>query len=717
MKKLVSMFLAAALIMLTALTLTGCDKDSVTVTSELKISPSFRGSRLVTVKYPLSADIDAIKDKIIADDPTVDLERVTFTYKGVEEDGYYFELQFIFSDKEEYEQEVTDVIGRFATSFLSRKDTVLTKGTRMTENFDTADLIAWIVRANDSDSSTKGIGFDYSANTVTVGDETYSTGSTIDINNVQGSTVNAIALYTTNDKDGHFSRTFEFSVPNQDYIAAKDDIESYFRANTAEAAKYSGWTADGTSMLYRVIYEDMTLRALAEYTSMLLDTDNVSIFYGDRDNNSTPLSEGLAYEENLDTFSFIGPDKGAPTLRYSYSLPTSTNHGDGAIFTDGKWVTAGAWEEGVYKAEFGTGSVQLKIPDGIQYSVSGIDFTLESLGDERFRRTTSFLYPKKDGSKAMDYAAAFFTGKGANATTGEDGDNLVCSVICEGTTTELTSELVRLFGSGNFVAYRKNSSALSLTTKSTFTDYINISTILNPANASKPIRYFFSSSGAEQIVSVSVDGSETAYTSKEESYLTLDGGTATVEYYGSIPITSHIVIYVVVGLILLGITIFIAYALLHFRKPGLNAGAQKIMDAVGIGADDVDDGALALSQTTTFSIAELGALSRNKRYVDEINKDIEDRIEQDRLTERKKEIRRKELEEMERKVYGAEEKPSLEDVPELNIDALRIPAEEADEEPAEQPEPAPEKTAKQPEAAPADPFSLLDETEDEDDDL
>lgn len=711
MKKLIFLILIAALIALTALTLTGCGNDPASVSSVMEIDDAFCGSRVITVKYPLSADIDAIKDTIIADDPSVSTEGVTFLYKGVEEDGYYFELTFEFNDKADYEREVSAMIGRTASSFLSRKDTVLTNGTRMAENFDTSDLIAWILRTTASDSATGGIEFRYDTNTVTIGTDTFTTGSTVKISEVEGSTVNSVSIRTSNDKEGNFDRTFVFSVPNSTYVASKDAFEQYFLQNTAPAAKYYGWTAEGTNMIYTVIYESLSLRSLTQYTAMLLDTDNVSIFYGDRDNASTPLSEGLAFEESLDTFSFIGPDKGAPTLQYSYSLPTSTIHGDGAVFEDGRWVNTGKWEDGVYKAELSSGSVQLRIPDGIQYAISGIDFSLESLGGERFRRTTSFLYPKTDGSAGMDYAVSFFTAKNAQTVTSEDENNYICSVICEGTTSELTNELVRLFGSGNFTAYRKSSSAFSLATKTTFTDYINLSSILNSSNADRPMRYFVSASGGETVVSVSIDGSEKAYSSPEKTYLSLTGGVGTVEYYGSIPITSHIVIYVLFGLLLLGVTIALAYLMMRRRKPRLSLGAQKIVDEAGLSDDD--DAIPSLSQTTTFSIAELGALSRNKRYVEEIDRDVEQRMKADRLTARKKEIRQKELEEMERKVYGSDDKSPLDDVPELNIAALRIPAE------SPEPEESPEEhtgTSEKPEHT-ADPFSLLDDEPQEDEDV
>ena len=334
-----------------------------------------------------------------------------------------------------------------------------------------------------------------------------------------------------------------------------------------------------------------------------------------------------------------------------------------------------------------------------------------------------------------DYAVSFFTAHGAQAGASEDDDHLICSVVCEGTASELTKELTKLFGSGNYMAYRKNSGAFSLSTKTTFTDYVDLSAVLNASNAKQPIRYYISASGAENIVSVIIDGSEKAYSSAKESCLELSGGVGTVEYYGSIPITSHIVIYVIFGLLLLGATVFGAYRMLTTRRGSLVPGAKRTAGEAG--ADEDDETLAALTQTTTFSIAELGALSRNKRYVDEINKDIEERIESDRLDRRKREIRRRELEEMERKVYGTDESPALEDVPELDISALKLPDEHPaeapaasedvpeldisvlklpDEQPAEAPA-LPEKPAVQPSEPPVNPFSLLDDPPEEEEDV
>lgn len=670
MKRLLSIVSVVLLCLVMCMGLSACEQPAVTVTSETDINSSFAGSRTVGIVYPLSANIDVLRDKLVENSPAADIDGADFTYAGVEENGYRFELRLTFPNKTKYEEIVSALIGRSADVFLSQKNTTLTKGIRMAEDFDVSELISWVERDTDSEKETRNLRFDYPGCTVKIANQDYQTGSTVSINDCKGSPLNSISVKTSNDKEGSFDRTFTFTVPNETYNHDKQAIEQYFLANTSPDAKYSGWSSEGANMVYTVIYEGLDLDKLTEFTSMLLDTDSVEVFYGDKDNASTPLSEGKAFEESLDTFSFIGPDEGYPAFEYSYSLPTSTTHGDGSVFENGRWVSSGVWEEGVYKMSADTGAVKVRIPDGVQYSINGINFYLTSLGVSRFRRTTEFLYSKTDGYDGMKYASDYFASKGAVSETGENDDDLYCRVICEGSADEITPQLVNLFGSGNFMAYRRNEGILALTVKTELLDNVNLGYMLNAGNANRPMTYYVSSDGGENIVSISVDGSETAYAEHSASSLPIQNGVASVEYRGNIPIVSNIIIYLLIGVSLLGLTAVICVMLVRpkrRRRPApdpLNNPEAYLDTSTGVqpkGFDDEmpqddpensDEDTPSLAQTTTFSIFELNALSRNKKYVDEINKDIEERIQQDNLENRKNDIRAKQLEDLSRKVYG-----------------------------------------------------------------
>ena len=701
MKRLLSIVSVVLLCLVMCMGLSACEQPAVTVTSETDINSSFAGSRTVGIVYPLSANIDVLRDKLVENSPAADIDGADFTYAGVEENGYRFELRLTFPNKTKYEEIVSALIGRSADVFLSQKNTTLTKGIRMAEDFDVSELISWVERDTDSEKETRNLRFDYPGCTVKIANQDYQTGSTVSINDCKGSPLNSISVKTSNDKEGSFDRTFTFTVPNETYNHDKQAIEQYFLANTSPDAKYSGWSSEGANMVYTVIYEGLDLDKLTEFTSMLLDTDSVEVFYGDKDNASTPLSEGKAFEESLDTFSFIGPDEGYPAFEYSYSLPTSTTHGDGSVFENGRWVSSGVWEEGVYKMSADTGAVKVRIPDGVQYSINGINFYLTSLGDSRFRRTTEFLYSKTDGYDGMKYASDYFASKGAVNETGENDDDLYCRVICEGSADEITPQLVNLFGSGNFMAYRRNEGILALTVKTELLDNVNLGYMLNAGNANRPMTYYVSSDGGENIVSISVDGSETAYAEHSASSLPIQNGVASVEYRGNIPIVSNIVIYLLIGISLLGLTAVICVMLVRpkrRRRPApdpLNNPEAYLDTSTGVqpkGFDDEmpqddpensDEDTPSLAQTTTFSIFELNALSRNKKYVDEINKDIEERIQQDNLENRKNDIRAKQLEDLSRKVYGTSDPdaaPETEPAAQESQDPQTVPAPEVQPE-------------------------------------
>ena len=697
MRKLTALTIALIIILL-SFSLAGCDKSFVRVDSALNITNDFSGSRNITVVFPLDAKIDELKDAILEENPCDDIKGASFEYMGIEEDGYYFSLNLSFASKKEYLEEINALIAREADVFLSKVNSPLTKGVRMSEDFDVADIISWIVRLSKSDPSASKLEFKYTNNAVSINNEVFTSGSTIDIDSRKGFCVNSITVETTNFKDKKYGRSFTFSFPNETYQSNKDDIEAYFLSNTSSSCSYYGWSSKGQNTEYSVIYENITLNELEEFTSMLLDTQNTEIFYGDRDNSSTPLSEGLTFDEKFDTYSFIGSDAPSPKLSYKYALPTKTIHGDGSLKIDGNYSTFGYWEDGVYIMNTDASAVSLRIPDGIQYSINGINFTTESLPQKRFKRTTQFLYSKTDGYDGLKYAMNFFKTKGANAEESEDDSNLLLSVTCEGTVNEINEKLIRLFGSGNYLTYDERQSALSLSSKTKFIDYINLGYMLNSTNSNRPMTYTVFSSSEENITSLSNDA-QVMYTKSNAEKLKVDieKGNATVEYNGNVPIVSHIIIYSVLGAFLLAITVFVCIMLMRHNKKketqalplpqktkvygneAQNDDTQSDLSASQVTqlqatqlqepqfqATQLQAAQPSLAQTTTFSLSELGVLSdkKNKKYIDEINKDIEEKLEAERLENLKKELKAKEIEEMGRKIYGTSDPGESEPVDE-----------------------------------------------------
>ncbi|MBQ8538101.1 MAG: hypothetical protein IJ433_00450 [Ruminococcus sp.] len=649
MKRTLSVFLMILLV-LSTLTLTACGTDKAVVESVLQIDSNYSGHRCITVKYPLSVYIDELEEELAKNNPLADSEKSTFEYVGVDDDGYRFVMDIVFSSHDEYISQVSTLIGRTATSYLAQPSSVLAKGTRMKEDFDTADLISWMAKCSSTVDDTKNVEYNYKVNTVNVNGEVFNTKSTVDIQSLKGHAINSIMIETTNLKDGTYDRTITFSVPNKTYIDLSGSIKEFFTTNTSPAAQYCDWTSRGTSWEYTVIYKGITLEELSEYTAMLLDTDTDEVFYGDKDNSSTPLSEGLVFEESFNTSSFIGNDGGVK-LSYKYALPTKTTHGDGSVYADGKWSAVGTWQDGVYSVDSESDSMNIRIPDGIQYAINGIRMDMEVLGKDNFVRTAEFLYSKTQGMDGMHYAQDFFLSKGAETEIDEDEDNLICRVIFKGDSATITDHLVKCFGSGNFVAYDVEDKALSLSDKTKLSDYIDLSYMLNSTNANRPITYTVHSSSAENIIDMSCDSVDATRVSDNSDVFKVDvkGGQGTVSYNGNIPDKASIIVYCVIGLLMLLGTVSVIVLMLKKQQKKITA-KQDVAPSVS-------------QQTTTFSIAELKTRKEkiDKQYRDEIDKDIEKKIEADRIEGLSRELKAKELEKLTRMVNG---EPVLEEQPE-----------------------------------------------------
>ncbi len=638
MKKTLSMFLALTFV-LSMLLLSGCSAQTAKVESMLNIDSQFQGQREVTVTYPVSVDIDSLSQLLLSTNPVKENEGVSFEYNGVTQDGYEFELTFSFDSKETYLSQVSKLIGRQVSSYMSQPQSVFASGTRMVEDFDTAQLVSFITQTASEIDGLKDVSYDYSVNTVNINGTAFNTGSTIDITQREGLAVDFIHIETTNLKDGTFDRTITISIPNKTYIDNQEAIETYLYTNTHPSAQYCDFTSLGESWEYKVIYKGLELSQLYSHTSMILGTET-DVYYGDKNNSSTPLSEGLVFEEVLDTFGFMNEDNEAVKLIYDYALPVKTTYGDGSVFTNGKWQTAGSWQNGVYSLNVDSDTLDIRIPDGIQYAINGINFDLEVLGDSKFIRTTDFLYSKTQGSDGMNYAKSFFESKGAQVETLEDDDNLICRIKTQGTVTEITDELVEYFGSGNFMAYEVTNRPLAFSDKTELKDYINLSYMLNSQNSNRPMKYSVHSSGDENILELYCGDSEVDEKSEKSQKLTVDvaGGQGTLTYNGKIPNRGKIAMYIGIVIFVLLLTVaVIIYIVYKRKKPAVMQEIKRLT---------------AFSETSTQKLRE------------EIDKDINEKIEAESLEESNKD----ELSQLEKLMLEDQESENNDESQEEDID-------------------------------------------------
>ena len=231
---------------------------------------------------------------------------------------------------------------------------------------------------------------------------------------------------------------------------------------------------------------------------------------------------------------------------------------DGSIKKNGEWQNTGEWKDGVFSLDFTDDVFSVRIPDGIEYNISGINFDLQIDDEDSFVRTTEFLYSKNDGENGRNYAYNFFEKKNADVEKYETDESLVCAVKLKGTSSEITEQLVKCFGSGNFVNYDIDENAFSLSKKTALTDYISLGHILNSDNALQPMTYTVHTKSNENMVSLNDDLGSTTYAKDGENLsIRFTGGKSTVIYHGNIPIVSHIIVYIIVCAVLLCAAVFL----------------------------------------------------------------------------------------------------------------------------------------------------------------
>ena len=609
LKKSVVAFFIVFLLIFTACIFSGCEEESIEVESIINIDSNFSGNRTVNIVFPLSVNIDSVLNDIKEKAPAV--EGVSFEYQGVEKDGYHFQLIIVFNSRPDYATKVSSLIGREANVLLSHMDTILAKGTIMKEDFDNADLVYWIPRITKNNSQMSSLSYKYNGNTVSIGGEIYTTKSKVNIIERTGAEINGIVIDTTNSKDETYDRTITFSIPDDTYKKIENKLKTYFEDRTMPTASYYGWADKGETKEYTVIYENLSIEDLGEYTGKLLDTEDEEVFYGDKDNSSTPLSEGLIFEENFNTFSFIGNKSRPINITYNYALPVVSTHGEGAVKVDGSWKQSGSWESGVYSVDLTDDVVSVRIPDGIQYDVKEINFSLNSVSENNFIRTTEFIY-SGENADAFDYAYKYFTGKDAKVETQETDDGYICRVISSGSSGEISDELASLFGSGNYLSYSRMSKRLSLSDKTHLIDNINMGHMLNEQNKNIPMTYSVGTMGEERIFTLECDGKQVGngITGEEVLSVNVECGQAMIEYRGNIPKIGIVITFITVFAAVLMSAVLIIVLMnvgRRIRKKkvfiGGNYGVDE--DPSGKGSYADDDFADAPFQTTMFKISEL----------------------------------------------------------------------------------------------------------------
>lgn len=573
------------------LTFSSCGGIDVKMENLLSIDKSFKGSRTVTLNFGKNFDSVGQLDTIVENNcPSA------FSYESKNtDDGYIYVFTLSFENKKDYLAKLAAVLNRQPAVAFGTPESRLASGWRITEDFDSTELVSWLQKSIDEQTEGNKFTVNLKADSNLVnmgGDIRSSSGSTLDVNAVEGLPVNSVSVETTNNKNDKYDRQITISVPQSTYDSLGDEAESVFADRCDEKAKYKGFTQSGNNQEYRVVYQGITAAELQTFTANLLDCSEELIVYGDETNSSTPLAEQLLFEEDINVLSFVPKDGQKVDLYYKYSLPIRTTHGEGVVFTNGVWQAKGEWTDGKYALKDNSLAYKIRVPDGIQYTIEGINVNLESKGGDNFVRTFDFVYNGQTGAEGAQYAVSFFNNHGTKATLEKPENQLACRISFEGSAKDISESLGNLFGGGNYLSFAQNTSAMAVVTDVTVNDSINLSYMLTGSNAAVPFTYTAQSTGSENISSlyatanVSKSKPKTTVNKDNIKTLAMTGGENLITYTATIPYTSGIVVYLIISIVMLVLAMIIIYMLMR-KNRRLNAADKLInTDAPKSGKED-----------------------------------------------------------------------------------------------------------------------------------
>ncbi|MEE0929402.1 MAG: hypothetical protein UIM53_00215 [Acutalibacteraceae bacterium] len=570
----VKIFALCIMLLIISVVLGGCGETYTQVENLMKITDDFVGERVITLD--LGTDFDKNEER------TKNLEKViqedcppNMSYRTEKKDGSYrcvFVLSF--SSLEEYKTKVASVIGKQIAVAYGYTDTVLSKGTYYKEDFDGMELVSWLTD-NLYEKGYKDLVLDMqsTSNVVKYNNEVFSSKtSVLNTSTVKGQAVDSVTIDTVNYKNGSYDRTLILSVPITTYNSLGASLEELMKTRVAKEAKFSRWTSNNGLMEFTVKYEKIDIERLQEYTKLFVECHNQSIYYGDQNQSSTPLAEQLVFEEKINLLNMVSGSEKNVKLIYNYTLPEETTHGEGVELSKGEWKTSGSWSNNTYKISNTDGVYDIRVPDGMQYAVKGINIELSALDNDTFRREVDFIYDRNTGDKGLNYAYNFLASKGFTVSKESIAQGIVCRITQQGTSNDINNAVSELFGSGNYFECTRHTNDLSVVTDIMVEDNINITYMLTGANTDIDINYTVKSEGTEYIRSVKADNKADKVSvditmKNDNSYTsTIKGGNFSVIYTATVPFTDGIIMYCMICGTIIVITLLTILLLMRYNR-------------------------------------------------------------------------------------------------------------------------------------------------------
>lgn len=492
--------------------------------------------------------------------------------KEVTDEGIQYTFTVSFASKAEYEANLKTILNREPSVMFVTSNTILAKGWRFLEDFDTTDLLKWLPEGLNSRGIDDIILEPEVESTMVNMDGTLEkSGSTVDINKMEGYAVKGVTIETTNYKNYTYDRKIKMVFPKDTMDKIGADLKEYLNERTA-SCEYATWTQEGNYRCYEVLFKGITIYQVADNMNLLFDSVDGTAEYGDSTNSSTALAEQLTFKEKFNLLCYVGENGKNPEITYKYTVNGNTTYGEGSLYKQGEWKSYGKWKDGIYTMNTDDSSVYISIPDGTQYEIEALYITLQAEGNDRFVRTMDFIYDADTGSDGLDYAYKYFKAHDVDAEKLKSDPYMVCRIVHSGSSKKLSGKLGNLFGGGNYISYTATDDALSIINKTKFIENLNISYMLTGKNAEVPIVYTVCEKGSESIRSLEAvsDNYKGIGKQKEDNVtqtaVNLNSGDSEISFTGVVPNGLGIFVYCLISFIMIAAAVFIIIANINKYK-------------------------------------------------------------------------------------------------------------------------------------------------------
>ena len=607
MSRILRITLLISFLVITVFSFSSCNRkenESVDLQTTLFVqgkNDTISGTRTMVLTFPESvikpdSEADTNLAKVIQKYKPDSMDYTKSTVEG----KVRYTLEIPFKSNLVYYENTQAAMGDHTPSSISHPDTVMTKGWRIKEDFQSTDLIlGWMIDGIKKEGFG-GLDFDIEETKtyVSLDGDIKETSPVIEYNALDGNPIEKLRVETTKssaDSDRtstHLTRKFIFTITYDTYDKDPQNIKKYFEGKT-ESASSVKWHQNDELQAYEltIVYDDCDPEKLETCTKNLLASNYGDLQYVSNSEGSTVLAKQNSFNETLDFSNYISHNSVPVPVEYVYSIEETTELSSCQICENDVWKAAETLDEDRYGTKcaikYADTILKLRINDGIQYQANSIE--IESIphdGDE-LEKTITFRFDlNKGGKEASEYVEAFLKGR-YSAVSFNEGEERVSKITITGSTESLSDMFSDILSIKNQRS-RKNrmtvsteNQTMTLRTMKHYSDRIDLSALLVGDNAETVVNYTVKAQSGDIIKSFSYNSSEgegSSDLSVDDNHSTslkeIKGADITVSFDITTPNVGDIVFFSVISSIMV---IIAAAMILLLRKkplpaPGLGSG-------------------------------------------------------------------------------------------------------------------------------------------------